>query len=215
MIGFIDDLLDRITMYRLALYYLIGLLLVAFALGLTGSLALTRFDLAFSTVLVLAVCWLTNFVFVRVFAVPESRDSVWITALILVLIMSPAHWTDWDGIGALVFASVWAMASKYVVAVGRRHVFNPAAFARPAAGTFGVQERNALRNPRTWNLDIGVRKVVPIHGRNRLEVRAEAFNALNHPNWSGANSNPTSGSFGFVTSKTGERVLQLSTKYMF
>jgi len=93
--------------------------------------------------------------------------------------------------------------------------FNPAAFARPAAGTFGVQERNALRNPRTWNLDIGVRKVVPIHGRNRLEVRAEAFNALNHPNWSGANSNPTSGSFGFVTSKTGERVLQLSTKYMF
>ena len=83
------------------------------------------------------------------------------------------------------------------------------------AGTFGVQPRNALRNPHTWNLDMGLRKVVPIHGSNRLELRVEAFNALNHPNWSGANSNPTSGSFGFVTGKTGERVIQLATKYSF
>jgi ferredoxin-NADP reductase len=143
MIKLLDDLLDRITMYRLAFYYLAGLLVVAFALGLTDSLTLTRLDLAFSTVLVLAVCWLTNFVFVRVFAVPESRDSVWITALILVLIMSPAHWTDWDGIGALAFASVWAMASKYIVAIGRRHVFNPAAFAAAMSGLL-------LDHPPTW-----------------------------------------------------------------
>jgi len=93
--------------------------------------------------------------------------------------------------------------------------FNPAAFARPAAGTFGVQPRNALRNPHTWNLDMGLRKVVPTRGSQRLELRVEAFNALNHPNWSGANSNPTSGSFGFVTDKTGERVIQLATKYSF
>jgi hypothetical protein len=93
--------------------------------------------------------------------------------------------------------------------------FNPAAFARPAAGTFGVQARNALRNPHTWNLDMGLRKAVPIQGTNRIEFRVEAFNVLNHPNWSGANSNPTSGSFGFVTGKTGERVIQLATKYSF
>jgi len=93
--------------------------------------------------------------------------------------------------------------------------FNPAAFARPAAGTFGVQPRNSLRNPRTWNLDMGLRKAVPIRGRNRIELRLEAFNALNHPNWGGASSNPTSGSFGFVTGKSGERVIQLATKYMF
>jgi len=93
--------------------------------------------------------------------------------------------------------------------------FNPAAFARPAAGTFGVQPRNALRNPHTWNLDMGLRKVVPIRGSQRLELRVEAFNALNHPNWAGASNNPTSGSFGFVTDKTGERVIQLATKYSF
>ena len=93
--------------------------------------------------------------------------------------------------------------------------FNPAAFARPAAGTFGVQPRNSLRNPHTWNLDMGLRKIVPVRGSNRVELRVEAFNVLNHPNWGGANSNPTSGSFGLVTGKSGERVIQLATKYMF
>jgi hypothetical protein len=48
-----------------------------------------------------------------------------------------------------------------------------------------------------------------------VEFRVEAFNVLNHPNWGGANSNPTSGSFGLVTGKGGERVIQLATKYMF
>src|SRR3954464_14135825 len=103
MIGLFDHLPDRITLYRLALSYLLALWAVALVVGLTGSLTLTRLDLVFSTALVLACCWVTNLVFVRVFSVPESRDSVWITALILVLIMSPAHWDDWDGIGALVF----------------------------------------------------------------------------------------------------------------
>jgi len=93
--------------------------------------------------------------------------------------------------------------------------FNPAAFARPAAGTFGVQPRNSLRNRSTWNFDLGIRKNIPLSGSHQLQVRVEAFNALNHPNWSGANNNPTSGSFGFVTSKGGERVIQLSTKYSF
>src|SRR5262245_22168435 len=53
------------------------------------------------------------------------------------------------------------------------------------------------------------------HRSQRLELRVEAFNALNHPNWAGASSNPTSGSFGIVTDKTGERVIQLATKYSF
>jgi len=38
----------------------------------------------------------------------------------------------------------------------------------------------------------------------------------NHPNWGGANANPTSGTFGLVTGKTGDRrVMQLALKYFF
>ena len=72
--------------------------------------------------------WVTNLVFARVFRVPANQESIYITALIVALIMSPVTLTDTAGIGALVFASVWAMAGKFVFAVGRKHVFNPAAF---------------------------------------------------------------------------------------
>jgi hypothetical protein len=93
--------------------------------------------------------------------------------------------------------------------------FNKDAFTRPAAGTFGVQPRNGLRNPPFWAIDFGLRKTVPLSGPHRLQFRLEAFNVLNHPNWNGANSNPTSGSFGLITGKNGERRIQLAAKYMF
>jgi hypothetical protein len=93
--------------------------------------------------------------------------------------------------------------------------FNKDAFARPAAGTFGVQPRNSLRNPGFWSTDFGLRKNFPVRDGQRLQLRVEVFNLLNHPNWNGASSNPTSGSFGFVTSKSGERQIQLSLNYAF
>jgi ferredoxin-NADP reductase/Na+-translocating ferredoxin:NAD+ oxidoreductase RnfD subunit len=129
MIKPIDDILDRVTMYRLALYYLLTLLAAAFGFAFAGKLPVAPFDLAISTALVMIVTWATNAIFARVFAVPESRDSVWITALIVVLIMSPAAPGDFEAFGALVFAAVWSMAGKYVFAIGGRHVFNPAALA--------------------------------------------------------------------------------------
>jgi hypothetical protein len=54
-----------------------------------------------------------------------------------------------------------------------------------------------------------------VRDQQRIQLRLEAFNLLNHPNWGGANGNPTSGSFGLITGKTGERRVQLAAKYMF
>ncbi len=93
--------------------------------------------------------------------------------------------------------------------------FNRNAFAQPAPGTFGVQPRNALRNPGFRNWDVGLRKNFPITETQRLQFRFEVFNVLNHPNWGGANGNPRSGSFGQVTSKNGQRQIQLALKYIF
>jgi hypothetical protein len=93
--------------------------------------------------------------------------------------------------------------------------FNKNAFAAPTAGTFGVQPRNLLRNPGSWNIDGAIRKEFPTFERQLLQFRFEVFNILNHPNWGGANASPTSGSFGLVTSKGGNRVIQLALKYIF
>ncbi len=99
--------------------------------------------IAFSAAVILAACWVTNLVFARVFEVPANRESVYITALILALIMDPVAYTDLRGIGGLIFASVWAMASKFIFAVGRKHVFNPAAFGV-------VLPAFLLDQPATW-----------------------------------------------------------------
>lgn len=93
--------------------------------------------------------------------------------------------------------------------------FDKRAFSQPASGTFGVQPRNSLRNPGFWNWDMGLRKNFATTERQRLQFRFEVFNLLNHPNWNSATADPTSGSFGLVTSKDGNRTLQLALKYIF
>jgi hypothetical protein len=62
-------------------------------------------------------------------------------------------------------------------------------------------------------LSASIIKSIPILERIHAELRAEAFNALNHPNFSSPNTSPTSASFGYVTSTTsGARVVQLSAR---
>ena len=126
---------------------------------------------------------------------------------------------DFAGVGPGSGAQFWNQIGDPSVTHGRFTDsvvwFNKDAFARPAAGTFGTQRRNGLRNPPFWTTDFGLRKTVPLQGQHRLQLRIEAFNILNHPNWSGANGNPTSGSFGLITGKNGERRIQLAAKYMF
>ncbi len=141
--NFIDQLLNRITMYRLVLYYLIVLVLAAFVFGFFGILPYDPTAIAFSTVLILSVCAATNWVFAKIFEAATNIESVYITALILVLIINPITATDHNGVGFLIFASVWAMASKYIFAIGKKHLFNPAAFAVALTAL-------VLNEPATW-----------------------------------------------------------------
>ena len=53
---------------------------------------------------------------------------MYITAFILALLISPSAVTNSAGIGFIIFASVWAMASKFIFAIHKKHIFNPAAF---------------------------------------------------------------------------------------
>jgi hypothetical protein len=56
---------------------------------------------------------------------------------------------------------------------------------------------------------------IPLRDQARIQLRLEAFNLLNHPNWGGANSNATSGWFGLITGKSRATDSGSPRKYMF
>ena len=56
------------------------------------------------------------------------------------------------------------------------------AFERPARGTFGTMERNAMRGPGYWRVDASLFKHFSVGGTRSLEARIEAVNLFNHVN---------------------------------
>jgi glycine betaine catabolism B len=131
MITLIDNVLNRVTMYRLALYYLILLVAAAVALAFFGFLPFQPLDLLVSVSVLVFVCWIANGAFARLFGVPANTESLYITAFILALIITPrpaSHYLS-AASAPVVLAGVCAMASKYILAFRRKHVFNPAAVA--------------------------------------------------------------------------------------
>ncbi len=127
-------LLRRILTYRLTLYYLAVLVAGSIALAWYGIVRPTPRDIAYSAVVAIATCIAVNAIFARVFGAKSNWESVCISALILTLIVTPAAPVDFAATGFLVFASAWAMASKYILATAKRHIFNPAAFGVALAG---------------------------------------------------------------------------------
>ena len=89
-------------------------------------------------------------------------------------------------------------------------------FTAPAAGTFTTQSnRGIIRQPGFQNWNLGLHKTFRITERQRLRFQVEAFNWINHPNWSAPNTNPTAGTFGKITAKSSQRNLQFALRYSF
>lgn len=143
MIKRLIGLFDQLTMYRLLVAYLGALVAAAFILGFFGLVPAEPTALAFSLVVVLAVSEIVHRLFAAIFAVPPNRESTLITALIIVLLMKPVTAADLPGVGGLAAAAGWAVASKYLIRLRGRHVFNPAAFGVVLTGLL-------LTQPATW-----------------------------------------------------------------
>jgi hypothetical protein len=91
------------------------------------------------------------------------------------------------------------------------------AYATPKAGTYGTLKRGSFTGPGFTNLDASLHKVLlmPYNEKHQLQIRFEAFNSLNHPNWNLPTLNTTSSTFGRIPSSRGMRTLQLAAKYQF
>jgi len=124
----------RILTYRLALYYLAAILIAALGLAAAGIVHQPVMNLAFSAILCLAVCLAVNWAFAYVFGADSNWESVCISAIIIVLIITPVAPSDFAGVGFLALVSAWAMASKYLIATNKKHLFNPACFGAVLVG---------------------------------------------------------------------------------
>ena len=93
---------------------------------------------------------------------------------------------------------------------------NRAAFAQPANGTFGTHERNSVKGPGFWKIDLAVSRLVSLGSTQNVEFRVEVFNLLNNFNWGNPNLNFSAGTFGRITTTAGDpRIMQFGIKYGF
>jgi len=144
-----------------------------------------------------------------------------------ILVGNPAnvatHVTKLPGGGVNIFADENPNTKNYQAANS---------FAGPIG--FQIGPRNELQGPKFFNADLGLQKTFPIIGEGfHATFRADAFNALNHPNFELPANNVYNGydqaditepkSFGVISStveqpgnlNNGARVLQLSLRLEF
>ncbi|MBN9156380.1 flavodoxin reductase [Microbacterium sp.] len=117
--------LGRLSMYRLTLYALIALAVVAVVESALGWIGVTPLDVVASLALLLVATFCTDAVAQALLRVPRRIESSLITALILLFVVQPG--ANPDQIGGIALAGVVASASKYVLVWRGRHLLNPAA----------------------------------------------------------------------------------------
>ena len=109
--------------------------------------------------------------------------------------------------------------------------FNVQAFALQPQYTFGNLGRNTVIGPPLFSVDFSLKKDMRFTERLRLQLRLDAFNAFNHPNFGSPGNGlaadhldangvpiPGSGGFGTITSLNSNvsmRQLQVSLKLVF
>jgi hypothetical protein len=92
---------------------------------------------------------------------------------------------------------------------------NPAAFQRPAAGTYGTQPIDAILGPGRWNVDMSLTRSFRV-GAQQAQFRFEMFNVFNHLNPANPVAALNSPDFGKIVAAANEpRILQLAAKFLF
>jgi hypothetical protein len=89
-------------------------------------------------------------------------------------------------------------------------------FFNPGAGTLGTLQRRYFSGPWTFNIDVSLMKDIKIREHQSLEVRMEAFNALNHATFWPGDQDINSTTFGKITSTFYlPRILQFGALFKF
>ncbi len=92
--------------------------------------------------------------------------------------------------------------------------FNRSCFTQPALGTYGDAGRNIILGPGYFNSDMSLVKSFRLGTEDRkIEIRAEAFNIFNHPNFTRISDlTADDPNFGLIQSAAAPRQIQLAVK---
>jgi Carboxypeptidase regulatory-like domain/TonB dependent receptor-like, beta-barrel len=96
--------------------------------------------------------------------------------------------------------------------------FNTGCFSVPALGQLGNSPRRFFYGPGIENFDLALIKHVAFEKTRNLEIRLEAFNVFNHPQFYGAGAvdgNIVSPTFGEIEAAAAPRFIQLAAKFSF
>jgi len=143
---------------------------------------------------------------------------------------------QWDQGTPLVLSAAYGNTTTGLLGLGNRIIegagdpslahktlskwFNTSIFSEPANFQLGNAPRVLpnVRTPEYVDADMSLFKnnYLGVHERYNLQLRVEAFNALNHPVFNGPDTSPADANFGVITSQSNSgRQLQLAAKFIF
>jgi len=99
--------------------------------------------------------------------------------------------------------------------------FDTTAYAPVSQARFGTAGFNSVRGPGYANLDFSLFRTFPIKEQLKMQIRAEALNLFNHPNFSNPDNGVTDGNFGLISGTNAgsrliaERFFRLGLKLTF
>ncbi len=89
-------------------------------------------------------------------------------------------------------------------------------FSNPGAGTVGQLQRRLFSGPWTFNIDMNLAKNIKIKERHTLELRMDAYNALNHTTFWVGDQGINGTTFGVINSTFfNPRVMEFGLYYKF
>lgn len=128
--------LGAISMYRLVLFALAALAVIAVVLSFTGLVRANAAEILASFAVLAVSISAVDAAAQRILRLPWRVESSLVTALILLFVLEPSLTVA--GLAGNALAGAVASLSKYLIAWRGRHILNPAAFGAAVVTIFGL-----------------------------------------------------------------------------
>jgi hypothetical protein len=129
-------------------------------------------------------------------------------------VVQPAN-TDISGDGVTAVLERPNLVGNRFSGTGGKQYLNAAAFAIPAAGTYGNLQAYGTKGPEFDNWDASAQKTIQLSERFGIDFRAEMFNLPNHLSPFTVSTTLGTSNFGQVTATTDPRTMEFGLKLHF